>query len=194
MCRYRWMCWGYAIYMPKYPLSTCLINKLDTHIEFNCWVELMPTSDISNTLSRGWGWGGLCWLVPTMHKEALTLTDASLTKSDGSASLLLSHRIDFQSNPFLSQYFDNIIGDIFSHSPLPQGSIDFNTANTMDKWWENVCTLYPVNRGMYWVVQCTMYILSNLKISQKASLWGLGKSLGHWQCSLYSPITRLGRM
>ena len=54
-------------------------------------------------------------LVPTMHKEALTLTDASLTKSDGSASLLLFLRIDFQSNPFLSQYFDNIIGDIFSH-------------------------------------------------------------------------------
>ena len=54
-------------------------------------------------------------MVPTMHKEAVTLTDASRTKSDGSASLLLFLRIDFQSNLFLSQYFDNIIGDIFSH-------------------------------------------------------------------------------
>ena len=28
-------------------------------------------------------------MVPTMHKEAVTLTDASRTKSDGSASLLV---------------------------------------------------------------------------------------------------------
>ena len=192
MCRYRWMCWGYAIYMPKYPLSTSPIDKLDTHIEFNCWVELMPTSDISNTLSRGWGWGGLCWLVATMHKEALTLTDASLTKSDGSASLLLFHRIDFQSNTFLSQYFDNIIGDIFSHHYHREVLILTLPIPWIDDGRMSAHFIQSI--GMYWVVQCTMYILSNLKISQKASLWGLGKSLGHWRCSLYSPITRLGRM
>ena len=154
MCRYRWMCWGYAIYMPKYPLSTCLIDKLDIHIEFNCWVELMPTSDISNTLSRRGRLGMrrvVLVLVPRMHKEALTLTDASLTKSDGSASLLLFLRIDFQSNPFLSQYFDNIIGDIFSHHYHREVLI-----LTLPIPWINdgrMSAHFIQSIGMYWAVQ-----------------------------------------
>ena len=64
----------YARYMPKYLLSTCLIiDKLDTHIEFNCWVELMRTSDISNSTQKEGKVGDGC--VGTHAAQGSTDTD-----------------------------------------------------------------------------------------------------------------------
>ena len=61
-------------------------------------------------------------LVPTMHKEAPTLTDPSRTKSDGSASLVVFSSDKFsirQTIKSLSIFCKNIFADIFQKREIP---------------------------------------------------------------------------
>ena len=60
-------------------------------------------------------------MVPTMHKEAVTLTDASRTKSDGSASLLVFSSDKFSIRKtiksfFLCRYFVKILFLTYSNA------------------------------------------------------------------------------
>ena len=126
-------------------------------------------------------------LVATMHKEALTLTDASLTKSDGSASLLLSHRIDFQSNPFLSQYFDNIIGDIFSHHYHREVSILTLPIPWMNDERMSAHFIQSIGGCIGLCnVQCTMYIVHPLQHQDFPESFALGPRKISWSLAMFT--------
>ena len=76
-------------------------------------------------------------MVPTMHKEAVTLTDASRTKSDGSASLLVFSSDKFSIVKTIKPFLLSILNTNTCHQNLEmRTATEYNIPTALFSRWK----------------------------------------------------------
>ena len=75
-------------------------------------------------------------MVPTMHKEAVTLTDASRTKSDGSASLLVFSSDKFSIVKTVKFFLWSILNTNTCHQKEMRTATEYNVPTALFSRWK----------------------------------------------------------